>query len=135
MDKEWLYKENKRLHELSVELEKEKLSLQRERESLEAEKKNFEQQKMVLESGFRTLAADKKAFMDDLKKEWQKRARKSYEENQAPGFFAGITTKNGLKKRYKQLMKIYHPDNTNGDSFTVACINREYQNLMDQYDE
>ncbi len=37
-----------------------------------------------------------------------------------------------LVKRYKELIKIYHPDNKNGDSFTVACITKEYEILKEE---
>ena len=34
-----------------------------------------------------------------------------------------------LKKRYKDLIKIYHPDNLDGDTGTIQEINREYERL------
>ena len=49
-----------------------------------------------------------------------------------PGFFSGVTGINSLRKRYKELMKIYHPDNKYGDSFTVACINKEYEIMKEK---
>ena len=49
-----------------------------------------------------------------------------------PGFFSGVTGINSLRKRYKELMKIYHPDNKYGDSFIVACINKEYEIMKEK---
>lgn len=48
-------------------------------------------------------------------------------------FFSGVRDKSALKKRYKDLIKIYHPDSENGDNETVQEINREYDNLSAIY--
>ena len=37
-----------------------------------------------------------------------------------------------LKKRYKDLIKIYHPDNLAGDTGTIQEINREYDKLKEK---
>lgn len=37
-------------------------------------------------------------------------------------WFAGISSEAELKKRYRDLMKIYHPDNQAGDTNTVQQI-------------
>ena len=47
-------------------------------------------------------------------------------------FFAGVTSELALKKRYKDLIKIYHPDNISGDTNTIQEINREYDELKDR---
>ena len=44
-------------------------------------------------------------------------------------FFCGVGSKQSLKKRYKDLIKIYHPDNLDGDNDTIQEINREYDHL------
>ena len=44
-------------------------------------------------------------------------------------FFSGVGSKQSLKKRYKDLIKIYHPDNLDGDNNTIQEINREYDQL------
>ncbi len=44
-------------------------------------------------------------------------------------FFCGVTDQASLKKRYKDLIKIYHPDNANGDNGTLLEITREYEEL------
>lgn len=48
-------------------------------------------------------------------------------------FFSGVRDKSALKKRYRDLIKIYHPDSENGDNETVQEINREYDNLSAIY--
>ena len=49
-------------------------------------------------------------------------------------FFAGVTSELALKKRYKDLIKIYHPDNVSGDTDTVQEINREYDALKTRWE-
>lgn len=44
-------------------------------------------------------------------------------------YFNGVTDKASLKKRYHELLKIYHPDNQNGDTETVQRIQKEYEYL------
>ena len=38
-----------------------------------------------------------------------------------------------LKKRYKDLMKIYHPDNICGDQEILIKINEEYEELKSRF--
>lgn len=55
----------------------------------------------------------------------------NYNENQPKNFwFAGINTAEELKKRYRELMKIYHPDNQAGDTNAVQQIQQEYEQLL-----
>lgn len=149
MDKEWLFEENVRLNKLAQELEEQRKILKLEQDKLAGEKKVFEQQKKVLEIGFEKLAADKEMFQAAVKKQKEKERRNKAENEKreskeghafkpaafrGPGFFGGVTGASSLKKRYKELMKIFHPDNRNGDSFTVACINKEYEILKEKYE-
>lgn len=99
----------------------------------------FDKKYKVLEMGFAKLDADRKAF------EAQKRAfsfRQKYEQESAAMtdddlekaasemyFFRGVTHILALKKRYKDLIKIYHPDNLDGDKSALQQINREYEQL------
>ena len=48
-------------------------------------------------------------------------------------FFSGVGSKQSLKKRYKDLIKIYHPDNLDGDKDTIQEINSEYNKLCAVY--
>ena len=49
-------------------------------------------------------------------------------------FFRGVNNMVALKKRYKDLMKIYHPDNSCGDQEILIKINAEYEELKDRFD-
>ena len=48
-------------------------------------------------------------------------------------FFKGVNDTDSVKKRYKDLLKIYHPDNTHGDNNIVLAINEEYERLLRFY--
>ena len=48
-------------------------------------------------------------------------------------FFSGVGSRQSLKKRYKDLIKIYHPDNLDGDKDTIQEINSEYNKLCAIY--
>ena len=48
-------------------------------------------------------------------------------------FFRGVDDMASLKKRYKSLQKIYHPDNMHGDSTVILAINAEYDKLSRFY--
>ncbi|SFP43354.1 hypothetical protein SAMN04487928_10230 [Butyrivibrio proteoclasticus] len=41
-------------------------------------------------------------------------------------FFAGCTTKESVDKKYKSLVKLYHPDNMDGDTAALQEINVQY---------
>ena len=145
----------------AAELEKEKQDLAREKEDfsqqMQSQSEKLEEQKRrlgedqdlfdkkykVLEMGFAKLNEDKKAF------EAQKRAfeykRKFLQEADlfasmdtgaaAFGdylFFKGVNHPLAVKKRYKDLIKIYHPDNMDGDKYILQRINQEYDRIRRQ---
>ena len=57
-----------------------------------------------------------------------------HNEDQPNNFwFAGINSAEELKKRYKELLKIYHPDNQAGDTSAVQQIQAEYEKLLRKY--
>ena len=45
-------------------------------------------------------------------------------------WFAGVTTIEELRKRYRELLKQFHPDNGGGEE-TMKAINIEYDKLFD----
>ena len=49
--------------------------------------------------------------------------------------FKGADSPLALKKRYKALMKIFHPDNMNGDDELVQWLNIEYSKLKQEMDD
>lgn len=126
------------------ELEKKKKELKRQEDNLEAEKKLFEQKLQILKISYSQLASEKYALdRDRLKFEAEKKNYQGgyddpeYVYNQAKAvsfFFKGVTNILALKKRYKDLIKIFHPDNLCGDKDTIQMINMEYETLKKKLD-
>ncbi|MCR5654906.1 MAG: hypothetical protein K6G07_04635 [Lachnospiraceae bacterium] len=134
LTKEWLFRENVRLQALSEELENQKRILKLERDKLSGEQKVFEQKQKILEMNFRQLAAEREDFKKYVKKH-MKAEREEKEQlpfdlsDEESVFFCGINSYATLKKRYKALLKVYHPDNRTGDTESVARINHEFERL------
>lgn len=128
------------------ELEQQKRELERERKAftlyVESQNRHFDQQKHLFETKFRILEEEmmkvaeekaeiekKKAFYE-MVDEFQKKNQKALPDYQLGEiFFRGVESKQSLKKRYKALVKIYHPDNIGGDDSLVTEINKEYDHL------
>jgi len=86
----------------------------------------------------------KKAAEERKRREEQNKKNREFNENffresnikKAPkagiadGYFKGVSNSAELKKRYKDLMKIYHPDNTAGDADVMRRIKAEYEELV-----
>lgn len=106
-----------------------------ERKRLKEETAFFDKKLEILQNGFCQLDMDRKQF---------EREKKVYLQNlfiadrnileEGTGFFKGVTNQLGLKKRYKDLMKIFHPDNMCGDIDTVKRINEQYEVLKKKID-
>ena len=150
--KAWLFRENIRLMTASKEFErrqeqflKEKIQFQEEmkmtnhkisveRQRLKEENRLFDEKVEILKKGFSQLDIDRRR----LDKEWARFAaekdlmskRADYESRaDVSVFFQGVKNPLALKKRYKDLIKIFHPDNMAGDKEIIQRINREYENL------
>lgn len=59
------------------------------------------------------------------------RERKEHTVNMPINYFAGVKNQEELKKRYRELLKIYHPDNQSGDNTETEKILKEYEYLKD----
>ena len=151
----WLFSENiriqgeqKKLLETENRLLKERMQFQEEmkilnqkvtaaRQRLKQEEQFFEKKMEILKDGFSNLEADRRAF--DREKEAFRRKMRDMdtlaEENsrgrslEIRAFFAGVNNQLALKKRYKDLLKIYHPDNLAGDKEIMQHISRAYEDL------
>jgi len=136
------------LSEERRELDEQRRTFEREQKAflrhVEIEDKRLQQQKNLFETKFRILEEEmiklaeeraeiekKKAFYDMVEEFHAKNNRQIAEPYTVAGemFFRGIASQQSLKKRYKDLIKIYHPDNADGDNSTVLEINKEYQYL------
>jgi len=154
--RQWQFKE-------TVELEHQKQQLKEERRRLEQERKEFEKEKQefyvnkkvedkraehekqlfdmkwrVLEGELKKLAAEKEQVerqRDFYRYVSEHEAEQSSNVVKGELFFCGVDDEESLKKRYKDLIKIYHPDNLNGDKNTIQEINTEYEKLKALYEE
>ncbi len=134
-------------------LSEERRELDEQRRMLDLEKKDFfrrveiedrrlEQQRnlfnmkfQILEEELIKLAAEKeeiekkKAFYDRVEEFQAKSYARIPDQQVGELFFRGVANQQSLKKRYKDLIKIYHPDNVDGDNSLVIEINKEYDHL------
>uniref|UniRef100_UPI003FEEB1BA molecular chaperone DnaJ n=1 Tax=Agathobacter sp. TaxID=2021311 RepID=UPI003FEEB1BA len=135
-------------------LEEQRRTLERERQEftrrVEIEDRRLEQQQKLFEMKFKILEEELVKLASE--KEHVQRQRDFYRKvneyethhahrqkvatsNVVKGemFFSGVGSKQSLKKRYKDLIKIYHPDNLDGDKDTIQEINSEYNKLCAVY--
>lgn len=149
--KQWFFKETVRIEHEKQLLEDEKARINRQKRELDSSKREYERQKAydasqlerekrlfetkwkILETELRDVACEKqklereKAFYKEVIAFEQK------SDLDAGVFFKGVDNEGALKKRYKDLMKIFHPDNLNGDTDTIQEISREYDSLRQAY--
>lgn len=128
------------LNELREWLSKENTRLLMERKRLKQEADFFEKKMDILKSGFAQLDSErKKVERDRLMLEAEKNAHISYARQEknfdvAQMLFQGVNSQLALKKRYKDLIKMFHPDNIAGDHEMVLVINKIYEELKQDYE-
>ena len=111
-----------------------------ERKRLKDEQAFFDKKLSILKNGFDSLEADRKAVKrarEQLERDRRDFANNSMHiqnEEAAAYLFCGVNSLLGLKKRYKDLLKIFHPDNMNGDHQMVLIINKLYDELKKNYE-
>lgn len=146
----WLFRENIRLQNERKELEasKERFLSERvklkneldqlnrktvfERKRLKEENLFFEKKMKILTDGFIRLEEERRKF--DLEKQKQKNnMHSSYtpQNDSNPSDVVSILFRNAnnpltLRKRYRDLVKIFHPDNLMGDAELMQAINKEF---------
>ena len=156
--KAWLFRENIRLVTAAAELDEKQEKFAKEKQQFQTEMKELnrrmsaEQRRIrkdnqlvdekleIIKEGFRKLDMDRRR----LEKE-QARVTAEKELIEESGFyesfpdvsifFHGVKRQLTLKKRYKDLSKIFHPDNLAGDTEMIQRINREYENLKREYEK
>lgn len=65
----------------------------------------------------------------------QQEQQASQERETTSAFFADCKDLAGIKRRYRDLCKVYHPDNGNGSSEVFNRITREYERLKAQFEQ
>ena len=104
---------------------------------LEQEKNLFDMKLKILEEELVKLAAEKaevekkKAFYEMVDDFQARNYRQLTDSQMSAGemLFRGVANQQSLKKRYKDLIKIFHPDNIDGDNLVILEINKEYDYL------
>ncbi len=148
----WLFRENIRIRNEQKELAaaqdkflRERVQLRNEldelnrrtvmeRKRLKEENLFFDKKMDILKDGFRKLEDDRRQFEREKRQHAQK--RRDYQEQSEPRgiineniialLFRNTTNPLTLRKRYRDLVKIFHPDNLMGDAELMQSINREY---------
>ena len=113
-----------------------------ERKRLKDESAFFDKKLQILQNGFLQLDMDRKKFeREKYPYEEQKKTSAyfyggaGYTKGTVPDFFKGVNNILGVKKRYRDLLKIFHPDNLCGDSDTVLEINKQYESMRKRMGE
>ncbi len=156
--KRWLFEEHNKVLEQKAEQQRiyEKFILEKtafnedmkrlnskvlsERKRLKDDSVFFDKKMQILQNGFMQLDLDRKRLererkeFESLKNSQSASASAfgSYEGTDASLFFRGVRNPLALRKRYRDLLKIFHPDNMSGDEGIVKAINDEYERLKKQ---
>ena len=153
----WLFKENVRVQNEKKELDEYREKLLQERSQFRdeidmlshkivSEKKRLKEDKMffdkkmdILVNGFKRLEADQAMFEKEKKrfeseKKYYMKEKAAMNADSINVLFRGINGPLTLKKRYRELLKIFHPDNLSGDMDMVQLINKEYERLKKEFD-
>lgn len=109
-----------------------------EQKQLNLEKSLFKQKWDILENAYKELHEEQEQFEYEKQKLLQERESYCYAQPNRIGlassfFFKGVNNSLALKKRYKDLIKIFHPDNIAGDKETIQLINQEFHDLQNIY--
>lgn len=156
--KAWLFEENIRLEVERKELKhledkflSEKTSFQKERDEINrrlvVEKQRlkqdelfFEKKMEILKNGFAQLEAERRKLehqkieLEAERNAHQSTVRQDRGMEIAEMLFQGVNSHLALKKRYRDLIKMFHPDNIAGDHEMVLVINRIYEELKQDYE-
>jgi len=155
--KSWLFDESLRLENEKAELSgmEEKFNSERrqfqaemkalnakistEKKSLREEMAFFDKKMDILKNGFAQLDADRRKFEKEkllfrAKKEASIREASYARLDMVEHLFRGAASPLALKKRYKELLKMFHPDNVSGDHEMVLLINRYYEKMCGHYE-
>lgn len=111
----------------------------KERQRLKDEELFFDKKMQILKNGFTALETDRKALQNARQQfEYERKTASSvqrrFDADFAGTLFRGANSLLSLKKRYKDLLKIFHPDNMGGDHEMVLVINQIYEELKKNYE-
>lgn len=137
-DRKQLVREKK---QLTIEINQLREQVEYQRKRLREDERLLDQKQKLVERGYEMLEQDKTQIQREYSRIEQEREQlrratvSARKEVYATGlFFRGVNNQVALKKRYKDLLKIYHPDNICGDNEILLKINREYEELKERFD-
>ena len=122
----WLFQENMRLKQ-------ERSELEQERTELEQARNKFLDERVKLRDELDEL--NRRTIIEQERQILIEEAREQQATGQATGegsftavqlLFRGVNNPLALRKRYRDLIKIFHPDNLFGDGELAGQINKEY---------
>lgn len=149
------------LQEMSRELQDLKRTLERDKNTLDMREKTLKKRyddnevfiakkQKIIEDAYKQLALDRKSLecerlnfeheRSKFRRQKMAGTRTSHQQFESGAyegtcFFRGVDSELALRKRYKELLKIFHPDNMCGDTKTLLRIQAEYESLRSQYYE
>ena len=106
-----------------------------EEKRLGREKRIFDMEWQMLEEEWRRLAIEKERMGHKAHHSAHSSKESDTSERVMPSdvsvsvFFSGVKNMRMLRKRYRDLIKIFHPDNVSGDTDVIQKINEEYEML------
>lgn len=109
-----------------------------ERQKLAQDNLFFDKKMDILKSGFADLEADRQKFEREKEAFYRRMEAgqgrySSFAGESGSVFFKGVNNILSLKKRYRDLCKIFHPDNIAGDKNMFTIITEEYERLLEQF--
>lgn len=117
--------------------------LAQQRQQIRFDEELVENKLAIIKRGFAELEADRKALKEretrlnrrEIELDLRIRNNRNVEPKDAVDLmFSGVNSFLSLKKRYRDLMKMFHPDGGSGDAEMVLAINRTYERLKDSYE-
>ncbi|MDE6674079.1 MAG: J domain-containing protein, partial [Acetatifactor sp.] len=110
-----------------------------EQKRLREENLFFDKKLAILQDGFRKLEEDRQRFAQE-KRRLEQNGRSQRERTELLGqgetvanvLFRSTANPLALRKRYRDLLKIFHPDNNGGDAELMQYINREFQRRKEE---
>ena len=114
-----------------------------EQKRLREEHMFFEKKLSILQQGFKELEEDRKKLEQERKQLRYAQNAQTYSHSGSTSIqdaeefvallFRNINSPLTLQKRYRDLVKIYHPDNFCGDEYLVQLINKEFKKRKESF--
>lgn len=134
----WLFRENIRINCEKQEMKSLNQKLQFEKKRLSEDQTFFQKKLSILENAYKQLDIDRRKVEKERKSVESERRTLlekgfTHDISKETIYFKGVNSPLALKKRHKDLIKIFHPDNLCGDTSTIQMINKEYEILKEVF--